>query len=67
MAILEMGMSGKGEISMLTKIARPDVAIVTNIGEAHMLDLGSREAIAAAKLEIVEGFVQGWLIYLSRQ
>lgn len=60
-AILEMGMSGRGEISMLTKIARPDVAIVTNIGEAHMLDLGSREAIAAAKLEIVEGLRPGGL------
>lgn len=60
-AIVEMGMSGKGEISLLTKIARPDVAIVTNIGEAHMLDLGSREAIATAKLEIVEGLRPGGL------
>ncbi|MBS4205307.1 UDP-N-acetylmuramoyl-tripeptide--D-alanyl-D-alanine ligase [Lederbergia citrea] len=63
-AILEMGMSGKGEISLLTRIARPDVAIITNIGEAHLLDLGSREAIAEAKLEIAEGLPKkGVLIY----
>ena len=54
-AILEMGMSSRGEISLLTKIARPDAAIITNIGEAHLLDLGSREEIAAAKFEITEG------------
>ena len=63
-AILEMGMSGKGEISLLTKLSRPDVAIITNIGEAHLLDLGSREAIAEVKLEIVEGLSEnGLLIY----
>ncbi|CAM4074115.1 UDP-N-acetylmuramoyl-tripeptide--D-alanyl-D-alanine ligase [Lederbergia lenta] len=60
--ILEMGMSGKGEIALLTKLARPDVAIITNIGEAHMQDLGSREAIANAKLEIVEGLPKGGLL-----
>ncbi|WP_144461190.1 UDP-N-acetylmuramoyl-tripeptide--D-alanyl-D-alanine ligase [Siminovitchia fortis] len=54
-AILEMGMSSKGEISLLTKMARPDAAIITNIGEAHLLDLGSRKEIAAAKFEITEG------------
>lgn len=63
-AILEMGMSGKGEISLLTKIAQPDAAIITNIGEAHLQDLGSREAIADAKLEITEGLPKnGLLIY----
>lgn len=60
-AILEMGMSGRGEISLLTKIARPDAAIITNIGEAHLLDLGSREEIAAAKFEITEGLASGGL------
>ncbi|MBS4219449.1 UDP-N-acetylmuramoyl-tripeptide--D-alanyl-D-alanine ligase [Bacillus sp. FJAT-49711] len=63
-AILEMGMSGKGEISLLTKIAQPDAAIITNIGEAHLQDLGSREAIANAKLEIIDGLPKnGLLIY----
>ncbi|MEK3889601.1 UDP-N-acetylmuramoyl-tripeptide--D-alanyl-D-alanine ligase [Bacillus sp. FSL K6-3431] len=61
-AILEMGMSGKGEISLLTKLARPDIAIITNIGEAHMQDLGSRDAIANAKLEIVAGLPKGGLL-----
>lgn len=63
-AILEMGMSGKGEIELLSKIAKPDVAIITNIGEAHLMDLGSREGIADAKLEIVKGLKEdGVLIY----
>jgi len=54
-AVVEMGMSGRGEISLLAGIARPDVAVVTNIGEAHLMQLGSREEIARAKLEIVDG------------
>jgi UDP-N-acetylmuramoyl-tripeptide--D-alanyl-D-alanine ligase len=63
-AILEMGMSGRGEIELLTKIASPDAAIITNIGEAHLLDLGSREGIAEAKLEIIAGLKEGGtLIY----
>ncbi|PAD66865.1 UDP-N-acetylmuramoyl-tripeptide--D-alanyl-D-alanine ligase [Bacillus sp. 7586-K] len=63
-AILEMGMSGKGEIELLSNIAKPDVAIITNIGESHLMDLGSREGIADAKLEIVKGLKEdGVLIY----
>ncbi|MFZ0443137.1 MAG: UDP-N-acetylmuramoyl-tripeptide--D-alanyl-D-alanine ligase [Bacillus sp. (in: firmicutes)] len=65
-AVLEMGMSGKGEIEFLTKLARPNVAIITNIGEAHLQDLGSREAIAEAKLEIVQGLQDdGLLVYMG--
>jgi UDP-N-acetylmuramoyl-tripeptide--D-alanyl-D-alanine ligase len=63
-AVLEMGMSGKGEIELLSKIGKPDVAVITNIGEAHLMDLGSREGIAEAKLEIVKGLKNdGVLIY----
>src|SRR6476620_10523356 len=63
-AVLEMGMSSRGEIEFLSKLARPDMAIITNIGESHLLDLGSREEIAKAKLEIIEGLVDGGtLIY----
>ncbi|OCA80946.1 UDP-N-acetylmuramoyl-tripeptide--D-alanyl-D-alanine ligase [Pseudobacillus wudalianchiensis] len=63
-AVIEMGMSNKGEIDLLTKIAAPDIAIITNIGESHLQDLGSREAIAEAKLEIVNGLAEdGILIY----
>lgn len=62
--IVEMGMSGFGEIELLTKIAQPDYAMITNIGEAHMKDLGSREGIATAKFEIVKGLKEkGVLIF----
>lgn len=63
-AVLEMGMSGFGEIELLTKIAQPDAAIITNIGDAHMLQLGSRAGIAKAKLEIALGLSEdGLLLY----
>ena len=60
--ILEMGMNHKGEISELSKCARPDVGIITNVGSAHIGNLGSREAIAEAKLEILDGMSDGTLI-----
>lgn len=63
-AVLEMGMSGRGEIALLTKIACPDAVVITNIGESHLLDLGSREAIAEAKLEILQGLKPGGLAVL---
>lgn len=63
-AVLEMGMSGKGEIEFLTKLARPDAVVITNIGESHLLDLGSREGIAEAKLEILKGLHDGGLAVL---
>ena len=64
-AVLEMGMSGKGEIEFLTKLARPDAVVITNIGESHLLDLGSREGIAEAKLEILQGLDEGGLAVLN--
>lgn len=54
-AVLEMGMSSRGEIELLTKLVHPDVAVITNVGEAHLLQLGSREEIARAKMEIISG------------
>jgi len=64
-AVLEMGMSGFGEIERLTRIARPDVAVITNIGDAHLLQLGSREGIARAKLEIAAGLKEGGVLLIN--
>lgn len=60
-AVLEMGMSEFGEIDFLTRLAEPDAAIITNIGEAHLQELGSRAGIAKAKLEILNGLKKGGL------
>ena len=54
-AVLEMGMNHFGEISLLSKIAKPDICVITNIGTSHIGNLGSRENILKAKLEILEG------------
>lgn len=63
-AVLEMGMSSFGEIEFLSKLAKPMYAVITNIGEAHMQDLGSREGIAKAKFEIIAGLqAKGKLFY----
>ena len=53
--VLEMGMNHLGEISLLTSIAKPTICIITNIGTSHIGNLGSRENILKAKLEILEG------------
>ncbi len=53
--VLEMGMNNFGEISYLTNIAKPDVAVITNVGVSHIENLGSREGILKAKCEIFEG------------
>ena len=52
-AVLEMGMNHFHEMSYLTSIARPDIAVITNIGTMHIEHLGSREGILRAKLEIL--------------
>ena len=54
-AVLEMGMNHFGEIEYLSRIARPDVAVIINIGTMHIEFLGSREGIRKAKMEIVTG------------
>ena len=54
-AVIEMGMNHPGEIDYLTRIASPDVALITNAGGAHLAGLGSVEAVARAKGEIFAG------------
>ncbi|MDY6802203.1 MAG: UDP-N-acetylmuramoyl-tripeptide--D-alanyl-D-alanine ligase [Cyanobacteriota bacterium] len=52
-AVVEMAMRGPGEIALLTQIARPTVGVITNVGTAHIGRLGSEEAIAKAKCELL--------------
>lgn len=54
-AVIEMGMSNAGEISVLSQTCRPTIAIITNVGVSHIENLGSREGILKAKLEILDG------------
>ncbi len=63
--VLEMGMSHFGEISRLTKIAGPELAVITNIGVSHIENLGSREGILKAKLEILEGLQMDGTVVLN--
>jgi UDP-N-acetylmuramoyl-tripeptide--D-alanyl-D-alanine ligase len=57
--VLEMAMRGKGQIAQLAAIAEPDVAVITNVGPVHVELLGSVEAIAAAKAEILDDLPPG--------
>lgn len=52
-AVVEMGMRARGEIALLSQIARPDIAVITNVGTAHIGRLGSEQAIAEAKCELL--------------
>ena len=64
-AVLEMGMNHFGEIAYLSRIARPDVAVIVNIGTMHIEHLGSMEGILQAKLEILEGISEGGKVLLN--
>ena len=66
-AVIEMGMNHPGEISVLTHLARPDVAVITCIGRAHMEFMKTLDAVAAAKAEIFEGMAPGGTAILPRQ
>lgn len=58
-AVIEMGMNHAGEISYLTEVARPDVAVITNASAAHLQGLGDVAGVAQAKGEILEGLAAG--------
>lgn len=64
-AVIEMGMSNLGEISYLSKLARPDIAVITNVGVSHLENLKTRENILKAKLEILDGMKKGSKIILN--
>ena len=64
-AVLEMGMNHYREIAYLTSVARPDMAVITNIGGATNEQFQSREAILQAKLEILEGMREDGLVILN--
>ncbi len=63
--VIEMGMNNFGEIRTLTNIAKPTFCIITNIGTAHIGNLGSRENILKAKLEILEGMQNGGTLLVN--
>lgn len=63
--VLEMGMRGPGEITLLSRIARPDIGIITGIGWSHIGRLGSQSAILSAKAEILSGMKPDNLLILN--
>lgn len=64
-SVVEMGMNNFGEISRITSAARPDIAVITNIGTAHIGNLGSQENILKAKLEVTEGMTDKGILVLN--
>ncbi|MGC8489997.1 MAG: UDP-N-acetylmuramoyl-tripeptide--D-alanyl-D-alanine ligase, partial [Clostridia bacterium] len=63
--VAEMAMRARGEIRALTRIAPPDVAVITNIGPAHLSELGSLDAIMEAKAEILAGLKPGGIAVMN--
>jgi UDP-N-acetylmuramoyl-tripeptide--D-alanyl-D-alanine ligase len=65
LCVLEMGMNHAGEIAYLSEIAEPDVALITNVGDSHIENLGSREGIFKAKCEIFSHMKPGGVAILN--
>lgn len=63
--VLEMGMNHADELARISRAARPDVAVITNVGTSHIGNLGSRRAIADAKAEVLEGMGDGGTLVLT--
>ncbi|HQO03829.1 MAG TPA: UDP-N-acetylmuramoyl-tripeptide--D-alanyl-D-alanine ligase [Spirochaetota bacterium] len=66
MAVVEMGMNHHGEIDRLAAIARPDMAVITNVGEGHIEFLGGIEGVARAKSEIMNAMAAGSVVFINR-
>ena len=64
--VFEIGMSNKGEIRKLSSLVKPDIAIITNIGEAHIENFDNLNGIAKAKSEIIENINKGGFLLLNR-
>lgn len=64
-AIVEMGISDFGEMSRLTAIAKPDLCVITNIGQCHLEQLGDLDGVLRAKTEIFEGLSEQGKAYLN--
>ena len=63
-AVIEMGMQGLGEIAKLAAAVKPDIGVITNIGVSHIWQLGTRENILKAKLELAEALPDGAKLFL---
>ncbi len=66
-AVLEMGANHAGEISYLTNLARPDIALITNAGSAHLEGFGSLQGVVRAKGEIIEGLSPNGVVVLNAE
>lgn len=65
LAVVELGMSEVGEMTRIAKVACVDIAVMTNIGVAHIGQLGSQENILREKLHILDGMPDGGILYLN--
>ena len=64
--MVELGANHPGEIDYLSRIARPDVAVLNNAGRAHLEGFGSLEGVARAKLEIINGLAEDGVFVYQR-
>lgn len=65
-AVLEMGMDSFGEIDLLADMVRPDMAVITNVGISHIENLGSREGIRKAKMEVTNYFTEDAVLVVNQ-